>query len=276
MIKTVAPIVCVFDSEYVPCPETGRKVYGLPEKQPTTEVIQFMYTQAPEHQPPRLRKDGTPDKMMKLLFYKIISISAVVRYNDGSGLRLRSLPHNEVEPEREILQTFLHGVGDQKMQLVGWASRLFDIPVMAQRCLIHGLKLPEFFEKPEKPWLGADYLSRNSDFHVDLMDEMVAASDGKARPKLNEICRACGIPGKLGMAGEDVETAYYCSQNGYKAIREYNDFDALSTYWLWVRMAAMAGLVDYDQEVLTLKTLVRKEISLGRKHLKTYAKAAGW
>lgn len=247
MIKTVMPTVCVFDAEFVPCVDTIKRVYGVDGD--TAGLLDHAYRQAdPEW------KWGQPKPMLKSFLYRVVSVSCVWRSEKTGAvtLSLRSLAGSEAA----MLEKFFKGVGSSKAQLVGFASRLFDLPVMAQRALLHGLSVPEFFDRPAKPWEGPDYLQRNCDWSVDLLDDLAGGGDHKARPKLDHIAKACGVPGKLGMCGEDVEAAWYGGSR--REVEEYNDFDACTTHLLWARMAAMSGLLDYEREAAMLEGVLRQ------------------
>ncbi len=264
MVKTVSPLVCVFDCEYVPCAETVRRCYRLPADSGERACFEHAWAAA-DHDP---KKPGERP-MLKTVLHKVVSVSAVLReHSPTAGLKYSLKSWTEWPAgEAAMVREFLAGVGKRKFQLVGFASRLFDVPVLAQRALVHGLSVPAFFDRPEKPWAGADYLARGSDYHVDLIEDLCAGGDGKAKPSLDQIAAACGLPGKLGMKGADVAEAWLDGKR--KEIAEYNDFDACTTFLLWARMAATAGHVDYADEKEALVGLLERE-SAKRPHLRRY------
>ena len=56
-------------------------------------------------------------------------------------------------------------------------------------------------------------------------------------------------------------------------IVHYNEFDALSTYLLWLRVAHLGGFFDtegYETEERRVETLLEEEIGRGRTHLEKY------
>ena len=58
-------------------------------------------------------------------------------------------------------------------------------------------------KRPEKSWLGDDYFdSRNSEAHFDLIE--ILGGYGSSNPSLSETASVCGIPGKMGVSGEEV------------------------------------------------------------------------
>ena len=147
---------------------------------------------------------------LKTTICRVISIAAVVRAVKENGevaLSLTALPHDATDPkqtsEMEILSCFLKAVGDKKPQLVGFNSAKADLKILVQRAVAKGIQAEKFAKRPEKPLLGDDYFdSRNSEAHVDLIE--ILGGYGSSNPSLNETASVCGIPGKMGVSGEEV------------------------------------------------------------------------
>ena len=68
---------------------------------------------------------------------------------------------------------------------------------------------------------------------------------GKGYVALHEIATLSGIPGKFQADGEQVAPMWLDGRR--REIVQYNCFDALTTYLLWLRMAHVAGLFTADQ-----------------------------
>jgi predicted PolB exonuclease-like 3'-5' exonuclease len=126
---------------------------------------------------------------------------------------------------------------------VGFNIRGSDLPIILQRALVHGLAAPGFCARPAKPWEGVDYFVRNGDWVVDLKD--LWGGYGKATPSLNELAAAAGIPGKIELSGDRVADLWAAGE--VDRIVEYNEFDALTTYLVWLRTAHLAGHLDDGQ-----------------------------
>ena len=61
----------------------------------------------------------------------------------------------------------------------------------------------KFAKRPNMPWEDYDYFdARNSEGHIDLIQ--ILGGFGKSSPSLNEMATICGIPGKLGISGQEV------------------------------------------------------------------------
>lgn len=238
-IKSIKSEIWFFDIETVPCVETGKKVYPIiydPEQgEPSdADILSTMYYEAGQligEQPP----------MLKTLFQRVVAISALVRKETATGvaLSIHSLPTNENFDERTIIETFLNQIGTRRPQIVGFNHSGFDIPVLFQRALIHGIDLRNFCDRPEKPWdAKPDYFNDKNEWNVDLM-KLIGAW-GKGTPSLSEIAKACGIPAKIHGDGGDVLDMWTSGRR--TEIVNYCELDVLATYLLWLRTARVSGL----------------------------------
>lgn len=259
MIQSVSNEVWAFDCEWVPDLQAGRVIYGFPPDADDKEVLQEMWKQGgatPEN----------PQPFLRTIYCRIASIALLRRHVTADGKVELSLKHLPVDPdnpdEREetrILELFLErGLGQfsgknaspNKVQLVGYNSRNADLRILLQRAIVKGLSLPDFCERLDaKPWESID---------IDLMD-MVAGFGKSYNVSLNDIARLCGIPGKIGTSGDDVCGLWFSGQ--YRKIVEYNCFDALTTYLVWLRLAYFSGRFtkqSYLEEQRRLRTLVEQ------------------
>ncbi len=270
MFKTVHHTVWAFDAEWVPDADTGRRVHDLPPDWADAAVVAEMY-----------RRGGAteedPRPYLKTVMCRLVSISAVARTADEGGavrVQLQSLPATtDVDrpevAEPEIVRRFLEGVGRAKPQMVGYNSGSADLRILLQRAVVNGIQAADFAERPDKPWEGVDYFG-GGDWHIDLID--VLGGWGRGRPSLHEMASACGIPGKFSGAGDSVQDLWERGELG--AIVAYNEFDALTTYLLWLRVAHFGGFFDADQyhdEQGRVRTLLERESArAGRTHLGEY------
>ena len=256
MFKSVFNDVWAFDAEWVPDPKAGRLLYKLSDDLSDREVIKVMWEKGgatPED----------PQPFLKTIMCKLVSLSAVTRHKDKDGhinLHLVSLPKNtdnlEELSEKNIIKTFLNGVGDKQPQIVGFNSSASDMLILVQRAIINGLSLPKFTKRPNKPWEGNDYFdSRNSEAHIDLKD--IVSTFGRGTPSLNELATLSGIPGKMDVDGNQVVNLWLDGK--IDEIIAYNEFDALTTYLVWLRIAYFGGFINkkqYEAEQELLKTKI--------------------
>ncbi len=270
MLKFVAQELWAFDAEWVPDPETGRRVYGLPPDMPEEEVLAKMWEAGGA-------TEEDPFPYLKTALCRVVSVSAVIRrkQKDGSAqVLLHSVPSHAEEriSEKELLSRFLNGIGKTKPQLVGFNSISADLPILIQRAMVNGVTAPEFSSRPGKPWEGADYFVRYSDYHIDLKE--LISGWGKGTPSLHEIAAACGIPGKMDTTGQDVAALW--REGKFATILQYNDFDALTTYLVWLRLAHLAGLVSgeaFVAEQAHLRSYLESQAKGERPHLRLYLDA---
>ena len=252
MIKNIPEEVWAFDCEWVPDLQAGRLLYHLPEELPSQEVLRIMWEQGgatPEN----------PTPFLRTLFCRVVSIAIVIRRTLKNGevqLYLQALPESPddtAQDEPYILRRFLQdGVAARSPQLVGFNSRNADIRILTQRAIVNGLSLKSLCDRLDaKPWESAD---------VDLM-EMVSGFGKNYAVSLHEIATLSGIPGKLDTTGDDVCGLWYSGHR--KEIVQYNCFDALTTYLVWLRMAYFSGRLteeSYRVEQQRVKRLIDERL----------------
>ena len=271
MLKLVPPEVWAFDVEWVPDPDSGRRVYGLPPDLADEAVLEYMWKQGGA-------TDADLRPYLKTVLCRVVSIAVVIRKQTGDGsvsLKLHSLPSPD-EPaasEPDILRRFLTALGKAKPQLVGFNSQSSDIVILLQRALSNRLALPDFCKRPAKPWEGIDYFARGNDFNIDLKEDL--SGWGKATPSLHELATVCRIPGKLGTDGQDVIDLWLAGD--VRRIVQYNEYDAITTFLLWLRTALLAGHVTPEQhqrEEAQLEALLAERAeSPEQRHLADYLAA---
>lgn len=261
MFKSVKDQIWFFDCEWVPDPKAGRLLYGLPDSLSDADSVAEMW-----------KRGGAtaenPQPFLKTNLCRVVSIAAVMRRAVPSAegkvkLNLLWLPRDVSNPEnceeRSVIGTFLGAVGKFKPQLVGFNSNASDLKILFQRALVSGVTAPEFCRRPDKPWEGVDYFSKESGYSVDLMD-ILGGWSGRGAPSLNEIAVLSGIPGKMDVCGDDVASMWLGGK--WQDIVRYNCYDALTTYLVWLRMAHLGGFVsdeDYEDEQMVLNDMLLEE-----------------
>ena len=230
--------IWAFDCEWAPDLTAGRRVYRLPPDLPDDEVLRVMWREGGA-------TEENPQPFLKTILCRLVSIAAVVRTatpTQGVSLKLWSVPAlgeplvgeprvtPEGVPEADILRAFLCHYEKREPVLVGYNSRNADIHILLQRAFVDGLQLPGFFkESTAKPWNQAS---------IDLMDFLGGHGKGYSA-SLDEVANLCGIPGKLDTTGLDVARLFYGGRS--RDVVEYNMFDALTTYLVWLRMEFFSG-----------------------------------
>jgi len=236
--------VWAFDAEWVPDPVSGRMLYKLPEDMPDNDVIQQMWAL-------NGATEADPTPFLKTALCRVVSLVVLERFKRDENdirLRLHSFPDDPDNPEKSaephIIRSFLGGVGKYQPQVVGFNSDNSDLKIVIQRGLANGIQAKEYCTRPEKPWQGNDYFARGQDCNIDLM-EIIGGFGRTYGVSLNEIAVVCGIPGKLGTSGDDVAEMWMTGH--LREIVQYNQYDAFTTYLLWLRLAHFAGLFTTQQ-----------------------------
>lgn len=141
----------------------------------------------------------------------------------------------EDKDEGGMLADFAAFADTYRPHLVTYNGRSFDLPVIALRCLRHGLPMRFFFQD-------RDYRYRFSDTgHIDLYDFL--SEHGAARiGSLDAIARLMGLPGKVGVDGSQVEGLYATGQ--LDLIKKYCLSDVAQTAFLFLRYRLLQGIID--------------------------------
>lgn len=269
MFKKILSPLWAFDCEWAPDPLAGRILYDLPEEMPDAEVMAAMWQHAGAN-------EEDPQPYLKTVQCRVLSVAMVARTvaRDGSvQLGLHALPRDPDDPaqikEAHVIGSFLSGIGERRPQLVGYNSHAADIRALVQRGIVQGLSVGNFSQRPNKPWEGADYLGKGSDYHLDLKEHV--ASWGKGMPSLHEMAVLSGIPGKMEVDGNQVAGMWL--EGRLREIIAYNEFDALTTYLLWLRMALFGGHVtpeQYQHEQGLARQMIEGQIAAGKTYLGKY------
>jgi len=248
--------IFAFDAEWVPDPATGRRVLDLPGDMADEAVIERMWAFGGA-------TEAEPRPYLKTILCRVVSIAAVIRTVKHGEVthRLYALPEGpEALPEDDLLRRFLVAMGDKKPQLVGFNSRDADLPILVQRAMVHRLSIPGLGRSAEK-WAPGDFFDRYGNQHIDLRE--ITGAWGKASSTLHELATACGIPGKLGTDGKSVIDLWRAGD--VAGIVRYNQFDALTTFLVWLRAMTLSGHLTPEQmeaEEAQIRALVQQKAAV--------------
>jgi predicted PolB exonuclease-like 3'-5' exonuclease len=241
----------VFDIETVPDTELGRRLYELGDldDEAVGKVMHFKQLQARD-------TDFLPHVQ-----HRVIVISMLLR--SAEGLKIFSLGPDLTE--REIVQRFFEGIEKYSPELVSWNGGGFDFPVLHYRALKHGVEAARYWEigDTDRDFRYNNYLSRFHWRHIDLMD-VLSGFQGGGRAKLQDVAMLLGLPGKLGMAGDEVWAAFLAGR--LEEIRNYCETDVLNTYLVYLRFQLMRGLLDAAQYASELDLLRQKLTASKERH----------
>ncbi|MBE9138153.1 hypothetical protein IQ254_13320 [Nodosilinea sp. LEGE 07088] len=266
MFKSVGRQVCAFDLEWGPDPASGRRLYGLPATVTDGEVFKTLWAKAGA-------TAEKPRPHLQTALCRVLAVSAVIRelQTDGAiSLRLTTLPRDldQLMDEGELIATFLGYLGQHRPQLVGFKSHMTDLPILLQRGLVAGISAADFCRRADQGW-GSDYFNRHGDAHIDLKQTL--SGWGIAAPTLHELAAAMGIPGQVG--AEPPRVVDWWVEGDLRSIAAQSQYDALSTYLVWLRTARFAGFfsaAQYIDEEDRVRQLLRDRIAQGDHHLTRY------
>jgi predicted PolB exonuclease-like 3'-5' exonuclease len=237
------PLNClVFDIETVPDVELGRRLLGVADAD-DARVAEAMFAR---------RIEATGSSFLPLEQHRVVAISVLLR--DGDQFQLWSVGTAD-NAEDELLRRFFGGLEKLRPTLVSWNGTGFDLPVLHYRMLKHGIASPTYWDSGEldRDFKWNNYLNRFHARHIDLMD-VLSAYQARGRASLEHVALMLGLPGKLGMAGDQVWSAWQGGRIG--EIRDYCETDVLNTYLVYLRFELIRGTLsatDHDAELARVR-----------------------
>ncbi len=149
--------------------------------------------------------------------------------------------------ERSILEEFARILNDRGPTLVTWNGRGFDLPVIAMRCLRHGLALPRYYGDRDVRY------RFSPGGHLDVMD--FVADFGAAKPsKLDVVAKLCGMPGKVGVDGKDVGPLMHAGK--LADVQAYCLCDVAQTAGVFLRVQLLRGVLSRDAYLAAMQALI--------------------
>lgn len=258
MARSKQETIVAFDIETVADTDLLRKVHALPDAG-DDEIIAKARKEQLE------KSDGRSD-FLPLVFHKLAMVSAVIRSKDELHIVSKGPPELG---EAEAVTSFFSWIDRAAPVLVSWNGTGFDLPVLALRAMHHGVISEGYWQGPGDKW--EQYTARFHGAHQDLMD-ILAHHQGFKGSKLENVALLCGLPGKLGYDGSQVQQLY--ADKDYASISAYCEIDALTTYLLWLRFRLVAGHLPPERHTQEC-TLVEKYLaSSNAPHLDEFL--AGW
>jgi predicted PolB exonuclease-like 3'-5' exonuclease len=241
--------ILAFDIETIPDCAGLRKVYDLPAELPDADVAEVAF------QKRRVQSNSNNDFLPPHL-HRVVVISCVLRNDDG--IKVFSLGEPDAG-EAVAIQRFFDGINKYVPQIVSWNGRNFDLPVLVNRGMIHGVGAACFLDTgaDNKDFKWSNYINRFHDRHVDLMD-VLSLYGGRGSP-LDELARLAGFPGKIGVGGGAVWDSYRAGK--IEAIRNYCEADTANTYLLYLRFQLMRCAYSperYEAECQVLRASLEK------------------
>ncbi|MEB2312455.1 MAG: ribonuclease H-like domain-containing protein [Sorangiineae bacterium] len=153
----------------------------------------------------------------------------------------------EGKSEAGILSDFASFLDRNRPDLVSWNGRGFDLPVIAARCLRHGVPFRHYYRSRDVRY------RFSPDGHLDLMDYI--ADFGAAKPsKLDIVAKLCGLPGKVGVDGKDVGPLVHAGK--LQEVRDYCLCDVVQTAGVFLRVQLLRGELEREAYLAAMSGLI--------------------
>jgi 3'-5' exonuclease len=168
--------------------------------------------------------------------HRVVVIGALSMGERHDSRKLGCVGEGKDEPG--ILSDFAKFLEDRQPTLVTYNGRGFDLPVIASRCLRHGISFRHYYASRDVRY------RFSPDGHLDLMDYL--SDHGAAKPaKLDILAKLCGLPGKVGVDGKDVGPLVHAGR--IEEVRNYCLCDVVQTAGLFLRAELLRGQLDRDR-----------------------------
>ncbi len=196
--------------------------------------------------------DAAVDGFPPAPFHQVVALGVLWLDGDYGFQRLGAFGGDETASpnEPEVLREFAKFIGERKPTMVTFNGRRFDLPVLANRMLKHGVPFPAYYAGRSG---GPDYRYRYSDEgHMDLAD--VLTDYGASRmPSLSALAQLVGMPGKMDVDGSKVQSMY--EQGRHEEIRTYCLHDVIQTAFVFLRAELLRGRISIDEYRTRARTL---------------------
>ena len=178
-----------------------------------------------------------------------IAVIGVLWMDASYAVQRLGVMGGEGKGEPEVLGDFCRFVGERQPDLVTYNGRGFDLPVIASRCLRHGVPFRHYYA-------ARDVRYRFSpQGHLDLMDFLTDFGACKAS-KLDVVARSVGMPGKLGIDGKDVGPMIHAGR--LAEVQAYCLCDVVQTAGVFLRVQLLRGELERDAYVTAMRGLIER------------------
>lgn len=239
--------ILAFDIETIPDVAGLRTLYDFDAHISDADVVEFAYQK---------RRAQNGSEFMQHHLHQVVAISCCMRWGQDK-LHVNTIG-DATDSEETMIAKFFELIERYTPQLVSWNGGGFDLPVLHYRAMIHGIPASRYWDTGDgdfgdsRDFKWNNYISRYHSRHCDLMD-LLALYQPRANVPLDDMAKLCGFPGKLGMDGSMVWSAY--QNNQLADIRDYCETDAANTYLMYLRFQLIRGHLDADEYQLEINRL---------------------
>lgn len=221
---------------------------------PHTHLLVFDLETVPEES--ILPAGREPDSFPKPIQHRIVTLGFLLAriIPDGQFERydIRRLGTGSLadRSERDILAGFWRIIDQHRPRVVTWNGRSFDMAVLKQRSLVHGLTAHAWHRT--EPRFGYDY-RYTPNWHCDLLD-VLSDQGASVRLGLDETAVAIGLPGKI--EGHGSAVSEMLAAGDIDRINRYCEGDVLNTYVIYLRWAYFTSRINAQGHNLSVANLV--------------------
>lgn len=199
---------------------------------------------------PIIEPGGDGDGLPPPPHHQLVCVGVLWLSADHKVRRLGIL--GEDKPEVEMLEDFTRFLDKQRPVIVTYNGRGFDLPVIAARCLGHGLTFTHYYQSRDVRY------RFSADGHLDLMDFLSDFGAAK-RCRLDVTARLCGMPGKVGVNGKDVGPLIHAGR--FEEVKAYCLCDVVQTTGVFLRVQLLRGEIDRETYVGAMRSLLQAALA---------------
>lgn len=191
-------------------------------------------------------------------YHQVVVIGLLWMDSNYRVVRVGAIGEPKSEPQ--ILRDFVKFVEDKKPDLVTYNGRGFDLPVIAARCLKHGIPFRHYFQAKDLRY------RFSTAGHFDLMDFMSDFGASRA-VSLDLMAKLIGLPGKVGVDGKDVGPMVHAGR--IAEVEAYCLCDVAQTTGLFLRVQLVRGAIGpsaYREAMESLVELMASDTRLAPVH----------
>jgi predicted PolB exonuclease-like 3'-5' exonuclease len=153
----------------------------------------------------------------------------------------------DAKDEPGMLRDFAKLLEERRPNLITFNGRSFDMPVIAARCLRHGIPLRHYYRSRDVRY------RFTADGHLDLMDYIADFGAAKSS-RLDVIAKLCGMPGKVGIDGKDVGPMVHAGR--LQEVRDYCLCDVVQTAGVFLRVQLVRGELEREAYLAAMRGLI--------------------
>ena len=178
--------------------------------------------------------------------HKVVAIGALLIGPDYTMKRL-GLVGRDSSDEALLLSEFAELVEKHRPTLVSFNGRGFDLPVIATRCLRHGVPFRTYYRSRDMRYRFTEA------GHFDLMD-FLADYGASKQTRLDVMAKLSGMPGKVGVDGKDVGPLVHAGR--IDEVRAYCLCDVIQTAGVFLRVQLIRGELLKDEYLAAMRRLI--------------------